>query len=259
MRPSYSQRDPQWANILLGFNTSSAYTIGTAGCYMTAIANICYWAGKVITPQQVNDLCKQYNAFRDGGILTLDDVPSRICSNLHFAGRTNWSGPTPMSFFADASDTHVGYIIEIDSSSAPGVQTHFVFVWGKSGDNDLQIIDSWDGQLKLLSHYGSPSAVIQSAIKFTKDAEAAAPPPPAAPVEQPVVQPAPESVPAQAPPLATPIDMPPPAEAPIDAPSVPVLTTPAASEPVVSIQSKLPPLVGAFLRFLARLFFPGAR
>lgn len=166
---AYSQRDPAWANILLGFNTSSQWTIGTAGCYVTAIANVCKWAGNDLNPQQINDICKQTNWFANGGEIARDDIPALLCNNLSFVGRTNWSGPTDINFFNDASDPNVTYIIEIDASPAPGIQTHFVMVWSKPDASDLEIDDSWDGVRKVLSRYGSPSAIIQSAMKFTKN------------------------------------------------------------------------------------------
>lgn len=198
---AYSQRDPAWRNILLGFNTSSLYTIGTSGCYVTAIANVCKWAGHDFNPQQINDICKDRNWFVDGGLISRDDIPALLCSNLGYTGRTNWTGPTDMNFFNDASSPDVAYIIEIDASKAPGIQTHFTMVWSKPDATDLEIDDSWDGVRRALSHYGSPSAVILSAMRFVR----VAPPPAPAPIP-PLPSPAPPPTP---PPLPTPVIAPP--------------------------------------------------
>lgn len=195
---SYSQNDPAWKNILLGFNTSAQWTIGTAGCYVAAIANVCRWAGNDLNPQQINDICKQNGWFVNGGEIARDDIPALLCSNLGYIGRTNWSGPTDINFFDDASSPDVAYIIEIDASRAPGIQSHFTMVWSKPDANDLEIDDSWDGVRKALSHYGSPSAIILSAMKFVKVAPPSPPPvavvpvivvPPAAPPPIPYVPP----------------------------------------------------------------------
>lgn len=164
----YSQNDSRWKNTLLGFNTSSQFTIGTAGCYVTAIANVCDWAGNSLSPQQINDICKQNNWFVDGGEINRDDIPALLCSNLGYVGRTNWSGKVDMNFFNDASDPNVAYIIKIDSSPAPGMQSHFTMVWSKLNANDLEINDSWDGIRKALSHYGDPATVLYSAMKFVR-------------------------------------------------------------------------------------------
>lgn len=201
---AYSQRDPAWANILLGFNSSAAYTIGTAGCYVTAIANVCKWAGNDLNPQQINDICKQNNWFVNGGLLTRDDIPALLCSNLGYVGRTNWTGPTDINFFNDASDPNVAYIIEIDASKAPGIQTHFTMVWSKPDANDLEIDDSWDGVRKALSHYGVPSVIILCAMKFIKVAppipqpDPTPPPVPVVPDPPPYIPPAPPIIAAPA-------------------------------------------------------------
>lgn len=199
---AYSQQDPAWSHILLGFNTSSLYTIGTSGCYVTAIANVCKWAGHDFNPQQINDICKDRNWFVDGGLISRDDIPALLCSNLGYTGRTNWTGPTDMNFFNDASSPDVAYIIEIDASKAPGIQTHFTMVWSKPDATDLEIDDSWDGVRKALSHYGSPSAVILSAMRFVKVAPPAPIPPPPVQVPSPAPLPPP-------PPLPTPVISPP--------------------------------------------------
>jgi hypothetical protein len=224
---AYSQQDPAWAHILLGFNTSSLYTIGTAGCYVTAIANICNWAGHDLNPQQINDICKQNNWFVEGGLLTRDDIPALLCSNLGFTGRTNWSGPTDMNFFNDASSPDVAYIIEIDASPRAGIQTHYTMVWAKPDATDLTIDDSWDGIRKTLSHYGSPSAVILSAMRFVKVA------PPSQPTPPPVV--------------AVPAPVPPPEVVPEPTPIVSPPTPPAA--PVSAAQAEKYKLVTTLMTY----------
>ncbi len=177
----YSQNDPAWKNNRLGISVSAGDTIGNYGCYVTSIANVCKWAGHDVTPQQVNDICVQNGWFTestpgDRDLVARDDVPALLCGNLQFAGRTNWSSTTDMAFFADASDPNVAYIIKIDASTRPGVQTHYVMVWATYNNGDLQIDDSWDGVRKKLSAYGNPSRIIYSAMKFVK-----ATPPPANP------------------------------------------------------------------------------
>jgi len=194
----YSQNDDRWKKNKIGFDTGPSDTIGNYGCYITAIANVCYWAGNDLTPQQVNDLCKQNGWFVASDVVARDEVPSLLCGNLQFAGRTNWTDAVSMNFFDDASDPNVAYIVKIDASHAPGLQSHFVMVWKKLGDNDLEIDDSWDGVRKPLSHYGNPSVIIYSATKFIK----ISPPAPPAAVETPVPLPAPPPVQPVSPPTA---------------------------------------------------------
>lgn len=177
---AYSQQDPRWKNTKIGFDTGPTDTIGNYGCYMTAIANVCVWAEHDVNPSQVNDLCKQNSWLVKMDTIARDDIPALICNNLTFEGRTNWTDAVSMNFFADASDPNVAYIIKIDTSPASGVQEHFVMVWQTDGPNDLIIDDSWDGVRKPLSHYGNPSVIIYSAMKFRKNT-VTPPQPPALP------------------------------------------------------------------------------
>ncbi len=165
---TYSQNDPAWKNNKIGFDTGPGETLGNYGCYVTAIANVCAWAGNDLNPVQVNQICKERGWYSQGDLINNNEIPAILCSNLSFASATHWVGPTDMGFFADASDNSVAYIICIDASVAPGVQTHFTMVHAKSGVDDLIIDDSWDGTRKKLSLYGRPSAIIQSAYKFIK-------------------------------------------------------------------------------------------
>lgn len=176
----YSQNNPAWKNAALGFdspdrNSPSYGTIGQYGCYVTAIANVCNWAGMNLNPQQINDMCKQNGWFTRSDLISNDAIPANLCSNLQYAGKTVWRDATPMDFFSDANDPTVCYIICIDASPAAGIQTHFVMVWGTLG-NDLEIDDSWDGIRRPLSHYGNPAVIIQSATKFIKNQPAPLPP-----------------------------------------------------------------------------------
>lgn len=201
---AYSQNDLQWKNNKIGFDTGPTDTIGNYGCYMTAIANICRWASNDKTPQQINDLCKQNGWLVAGDLIARDDIPALLCNNLQFVGRTNWTDAVSMNFFADASDPNVAYIIKLDASHAPGLQSHFVMVWARLGDNDLEIEDSWDGVRKPLSHYGNPSVIIYSATKFIKTSPPA--PQPVAPVPISVPEPvvAPPAAPVPSPATITP-------------------------------------------------------
>jgi len=188
----YSQNDPQWRNNKIGFDTGPNDTIGNYGCYMTAIANVCSWAGNDLTPNQINDICKQNGWLVSSDLIARDDIPALLCNNLQFVGKTTWHDATSMNFFDDASDPNVAYIVCLDASQAPGIQTHFVMVWATFRNGDLEINDSWDGVRKPLSHYGNPSVIIQSATKFIK---VGAPEPVPEPAPVVVEAPAPEPVP----------------------------------------------------------------
>jgi hypothetical protein len=224
---AYSQNDPAWKNDFLGNTTEPGDTVGNYGCYLTAISNVCTWAGRDLNPGEVNGLCRD-NGWFTQDLINRDDIPALICNNLEFAGRTNWAGPTDMSFFDDASDPNVAYIIEIDASPRVGLQTHFVMVWATYKNGDLQIDDSWDGQRKKLSAYGTPSDIIYSAIKYVKKApqqEVPNEPTPPAPIQTDPVPTAPSQ-----PPVETTTETPQPTPSPTEEPSPAPTTDPAPAE-----------------------------
>lgn len=173
---AYSQQDPAWAGKRLGLATDGE-TIGPYGCFVTAFANILRWAGGDMNPAQVNDQMIERGMFW-GALVNNQGVPAILRPDLlDYLGATQWTGATDMNFFNDASDPNVAYIIYIDASPAPGMQSHFTMVWNKEGADDLNIVDSWDGNMKRLSAYGTPSAIIYGAYKFVKKAATPAPTP----------------------------------------------------------------------------------
>ena len=164
----YSQRDPLWSNEILGFGSNDPTdTIGNYGCFLTSMARLSTWAGHTINPSELNELFKSNNFFTQD-LINNHQAPCILFPEvLEWVEEVHWVSETPMDYFSDASDPTIGYIIQIDASPAPGLQSHFVFVWATLG-NDLQIDDPWDGKRKNLSLYGDPKLIIQSAYKYRK-------------------------------------------------------------------------------------------
>lgn len=165
---AWSQNDNRWKNQTLGFGPGE---IGPYGCFLTAFANICTWAGQNVTPLALNGIMKQRGYFT-GDLVNNHQAPNLIYpQNLEWVGETHWdttpAQSTPLSFFDDVIDPSLTYAILIDASPKPGVQTHFVQVVGRA-TNDLIIDDSWDGIRKKLSLYGNPTEIIQAAYKYRK-------------------------------------------------------------------------------------------
>lgn len=229
---AYSQNDPAWKNDLLGTSHEAGDTIGNYGCYLTAISNVCTWAGRDLNPGEMNGICRD-NGWFTQDLINRDDIPALICGNLQFAGRTNWSSATDMNFFNDASDPNVAYIIMIDASNAPGLQTHFVMVWSTLGNGDLMIDDSWDGKRKKLSAYGTPSKIIYSAIKYVK---VQPPAPTPAPVQEVPIEsnPTPNPIPSD----PTPVESDPVPTQPSELETPPVEETPA--DPATPVETTTP-------------------
>jgi hypothetical protein len=155
----YSQRDPRWASILLGYNTSSQYTIGNYGCLITCLA---MEVNK--TPDQVNQILKDNNGFSAGG----GNFLWAKCTALGLASTYtsyNWSGPVTDAGIAKAKELlDQGYplLCEVDFNPATtGEEMHFVLAEGYDGDNFF-IADPWTGNEQSFDVYGGfKRAVIQ--------------------------------------------------------------------------------------------------
>lgn len=120
----YSQRDPKWANIPLGFGKT---TIGSHGCKLTSFAIL---DGR--TPSELNRLFKDAGAF--SGDLLIDEKCAVALGWTLLPRTTIEPSATPC-------------IAEVDMSPAPGKQQHFV-VWQDGG-----IIDPWDGTTRSHERY----------------------------------------------------------------------------------------------------------
>ena len=58
----FSQRNPLWASILLGYNTNSYYSIGNYGCLITSLGMLTN-----NQPDNINEVLKDFNGFVNGG------------------------------------------------------------------------------------------------------------------------------------------------------------------------------------------------
>lgn len=162
---SYSQNDPRWKNIQLG---TSEYTIGQAGCYLTSLCETAKKLGHDITPDWLNAtlLTMGGDGFVQGGLIARDDILHLLFPDIIYLGSESWFGNTTNLSFFDDNYT----IVEIDSSPAKGVQTHFMPVIERQGDA-LLVDDSWDGQRKLSSAYRGDYGTdnIYKGIKYQKE------------------------------------------------------------------------------------------
>lgn len=164
---AYSQNDPLWKDNLLG---NGPGTIGQAGCFITAFANVSAFFNKDTTPDQMNELMKQNGWFADDGqghhdLVANHQVPALLYPDaVAWDSEQHWASATDLAYFSDANDPNIAYIIEI---SSPSVPSHFTMVWATTG-SDLIIDDSWDGIRKHLSTYGDASSIIQAAYKYRR-------------------------------------------------------------------------------------------
>lgn len=204
----YSQRDPLWSGMELGFNNDPAFNIYHYGCLVTAIANLLWETGNPnATPGGVNLWLKDNGGFVAGGGLVIWNAINPLLAQVNVTPAGYTTSETDTNTFLGSENNFA--IIQL---TAPGFSMHYA-VAPYVG----QIADSWDGVLKSLDgHYTFVAAHL-----YTKVVPELAPPTivptiPTPSASQPIVAPMPDPVVS----VTTPV--PDPAPTPTAAPAQPV-------------------------------------
>jgi hypothetical protein len=150
----YSQQDPRWKDEKLGFSNLS---IGTAGCAVTSLAMLLRGYGQEETPSSLNRKLRQVNGFYDAAVVwsALNLLQPLVRWKDIILCRDS-NAPIPLIDRALQSDQVV--LAEVDFSPAPGLQTHWVVIYERRGD-DYLILDPWpyppdSTEVTLLARYG---------------------------------------------------------------------------------------------------------
>lgn len=168
----FSQTDPRWKNVQLGFDPES--TIGQYGCLLTCMTMAATGFGFSETPDSLNSKFKALGpnaGFKDAFVIPYSIA--RVLSGVTLKRSSDFSNqPAPMAD-VDAS-LAAGYpvIVEVDYSNAPDYQYHWIMLYAKQ-DGDYLLQDPWPyppngGQVWLSrSQYafaGTPDKIILAAM-----------------------------------------------------------------------------------------------
>lgn len=178
----YSQQDPRWKDIPLGSGPDS---IGYLGCALTSVAMLSSGWGFSETPATLNAKLKANGGFVRQAIVWAGI--SKIYPALQSTGLTLVNDPpAPISQINASLASGQPAIVEVDSSPAPGLQTHWIVAYAVFG-NDYLVLDPWPyppdtGQVTLMSRFGH-GRPLASAIKGVAwyQSTIGAPPPQAPP------------------------------------------------------------------------------
>lgn len=160
---AFSQRDARWAQVRLG---ASAYTLGNAGCAVTAAAMVASVVQPDITPLTLVNWLNVNFGFTGGGLLYWSKVAEAV-PGLAFAGYHLWrSVPADLARLALA--LHTGpQVIQVDfHPQTAALDSHFVTALRVLDDGaDVEIIDPWTGNMgTLLGLYGAPGWTLSRAV-----------------------------------------------------------------------------------------------
>ena len=178
------QNDDQWKDVPLGASGES--TIGKWGCLLTSATMLLNGIGYNETPVTVNDKMKKVGGFQ--GSLFIPSMLPYVWPNVAYRDMQNTeSVPAPVSYIDAAVAAGKPVILQVDWNKQAGIQTHFVLVKEKRGD-DYVIYDpfkySGDGPDKdvlLTTRYkfnGAKLATEISAVLWFENYSFAAPEPP---------------------------------------------------------------------------------
>jgi hypothetical protein len=139
----HSQQDSQWKQDILGFGDPSD-TIGYVGCALTSVAMLLSGHGYSETPKSLNQKLKNINGFVSAAIRW--GAVSQIYPNVTLKAFIPCStSEAPLAQIDAAIAAGQPAIVQVDNSPADGIQTHWVVLYSKKGD-DYLMLDPWPYQ-----------------------------------------------------------------------------------------------------------------
>ena len=177
------QNDEKWKSTRLG---NSNETIGGWGCLMTSATMMLNGIGYNETPETVNEQMKKAGGFQ--GALFIPSILPIVWPNCAYRGMQPCeSFPAPIAQIDDALASGKPVILQVDWNKQAGIQTHFVLVKDKKGD-DYILYDPYkyagdgpDKDVLLTRRYKYNGATLEkeiSAVLWFDSINAAPPEPP---------------------------------------------------------------------------------
>jgi hypothetical protein len=139
----HSQQDSKWKSDILGFGDPED-TIGYVGCALTSVAMLLSGHGYSETPKTLNQKLKNVQGFVSAAIRwgSVSQVYPNVTVRSNISCTTS---PAPLELIDAALAAGQPAIVQVDYSNAPGIQTHWVVLYRKKGD-DYLILDPWPYQ-----------------------------------------------------------------------------------------------------------------
>jgi Peptidase_C39 like family len=175
------QNDEKWKNTKLG---NSSETIGGWGCLLTSVTMMLNGIGYDETPESVNEKMKSAGGFQ--GAFFIPSVLPYVWPNCAYRDMQPCEGSVPISQIDSAVAAGKPVILQVDWNKQAGIQTHFVLIKEKKG-NDYVLYDPYkyggdgpDKEVLLTSRYKYNGAKIDSEISGVLwfDSFSASPPEP---------------------------------------------------------------------------------
>lgn len=156
--PTWSQRNPAWANQRLG--TKNGTTIGSHGCLITSLAmmNAGFDPRNQLTPNQVDDIFTNKGGYSNGNLVIWNKI-NQLLANCGTAGVTYCTTvPAPIAELRSRLDQGQLAVLQVGFGGNANAM-HFVLAVGYDGDNII-FHDPWWGDRSSFSskRYGTGSS-----------------------------------------------------------------------------------------------------
>src|SRR5512143_3496532 len=160
------QNDEKWKNTKLG---KGSETIGSWGCLLTSVTMVLNGIGYNETPETVNEKMKKAGGFQ--GAFFIPSVLPYVWPNCAYRDMQPCeNSPAPIQQIDAAVAAGKPVILQVDWNKQAGIQTHFVLVKEKKG-NDYSLYDPFkyggdspDKEVLLTTRYKYNGATLQTEI-----------------------------------------------------------------------------------------------
>ncbi|MCI0550254.1 MAG: SH3 domain-containing protein [Anaerolineae bacterium] len=140
----YSQQDSQWKADRLGFGTQQSDTIGYIGCALTSVAMMLSGHGFTESPKTLNKKLQSIDGFAGAGIRWYHVSQLYPQIRINSIIKCNDTA-APLAQIDAAIASGQPAIVQVDSTPAPGILTHYVVLYARNG-NDYLMLDPWPYQ-----------------------------------------------------------------------------------------------------------------
>ncbi len=182
------QNDEKWKKTSLG---NSSETIGGWGCLLTSVTMMLNGMGYNETPETVNEKMKAAGGFQ--GAFFIPSVIPYVFPNVQYKSMQPCeSFPAPVAQIDAAVAAGKPVILQVDWNKQAGIQTHFVLVKEKKGD-DYVLYDPYkyggdgpDKEVLLTKRYKYNGATLETEVSAVLWFDGNTPPSPPEPKTTPV-------------------------------------------------------------------------
>ncbi len=174
------QNDPKWKDVNLGNSTEK---IGGWGCLLTSVTMMLNGLGYNDTPEAVNEKMKKAGGFQ--GAFFIPSVLPYVFPNVAYKGMQPCeASPAPIAQIDAAVAAGKPVILQVDWNKDAGIQTHFVLVKERKGD-DYVLYDPYmykgdgpDKEVLLTQRYRFNGQTLEKEISGVLWFDGTTPPPP---------------------------------------------------------------------------------